>query len=555
MYKNAMKSRSCLQYLKAVRELEKFKALSKGKKTAVIVGAIAVVLAIALIVYFLVRPEPGTPVTLVGVQKGDIQQELIATGTVESDNQTDFSLLEGTKVLTVNVKVGDHVKKGDVLATFDASSLSGKLSERQTAYNEALKTYNNSLTAASEAKNKLPQVNKEIKELEAKVEKLTKEANANKTQPTTSAQKETTEATTTPNTLQGQIQAIIDRLLGANGSASQIQKLMEQLTQMANGGFDLSAMAGSGSTELIQAQMDLAQLKLQKTTLEAQQGNTLSSTYKLVVDASKKSLDEMDAMVASLKSGWVAQDDGVVTAVNIQAGETYQGGGASSSSNSLDISSILQAVSGGTDLDSLMNTLTSLGSGGNVGMTVENYGQFYVSFSLDKYDVLKIKTGMPAMISTASGELEGSVSFISPVASSSGGGLDLSSLAGSLTGAGASSSIPAKVKINNPDASVIIGVDVDISIQTDEAKGATLIPLESLLVEEGKKYVFVYNKAEDTVTKKQVETGLVSDTMYQIVSGVSAGEQIVKSPAKTLTDGARVTIQAEGESVSSSQKN
>lgn len=540
--------------MKAVRELEKFKALSKGKKTAVIVGAIAIVLVVALIVYFLVRPEPGTPVTLVSVQKGDIQQELIATGTIESDNQTDFSLLEGTKVLTVNVKVGDHVKKGDVLATFDASSLSGKLSERRTAYNEALKTYNHSLTAASEAKAKLPQVNKEIKELEAKVEKLTKEAESQKAQSPTSTQKETTEATTTPNTLQGQIQAIVDKLLGANGTTSQIQKLMEQLNQMASGGFDLSAMAGSSSAELIQAQMDLAQLKIQKTTLEAQQNNTLSSTYKLVVDASKKSLDEMEDMVASLRSGWIAQDDGVVTAVNIKAGETYQGGGASSSSNSFDISSILQAVSGGTDLNSLMNTLTSLGSGGNVGMTVENYGQFYVSFSLDKYDVLKVKTGMPAVITTASGELEGVVSFISPVASS-GGGLDLSSLAGSLTGAGTSSSIPAKVKINNPDASVIIGVDVDVSIQTDEAKGATLIPLESLLVEEGKKYVFVYHEAEETVTKKEVGTGLVSDTMYQITSGVSAGEQIVKNPSKTLADGARVTIQEEGENVSSSQKN
>jgi HlyD family secretion protein len=540
--------------LKAVRELEKFKALSKGKKTAVIVGAIAIVLVVALIVYLLVRPEPGTPVTLVSVQKGDIQQELIATGTIESDNQTDFSLLEGTKVLTVNVKVGDHVKKGDVLATFDASSLSGKLSERRTAYNEALKTYNHSLTAASEAKAKLPQVNKEIKELEAKVEKLTREAESQKAQSPTSTQKETTEATTIPNTLQGQIQAIVDKLLGANGTTSQIQKLMEQLNQMASSGFDLSAMAGSSSAELIQAQMDLAQLKIQKTTLEAQQNNTLSSTYKLVVDASKKSLDEMEAMVASLKSGWIAQDDGVITAVNIKAGETYQGGGASSSSNSFDISSILQAVSGGTDLNSLMNTLTSLGSGGNVGMTVENYGQFYVSFSLDKYDVLKVKTGMPAVITTASGELEGAVSFISPVASS-GGGLDLSSLAGSLTGAGTSSSIPAKVKINNPDASVIIGVDVDVSIQTDEAKGATLIPLESLLVEEGKKYVFVYHEAEETVTKKEVETGLVSDTMYQITSGVSAGEQIVKNPSKTLADGARVAIQEEGENVSSSQKN
>lgn len=39
---------------------------------------------------------------------------------------------------------------------------------------------------------------------------------------------------------------------------------MEQLNQMASGGFDLSAMAGSSSAELIQAQMDLAQLKFRK---------------------------------------------------------------------------------------------------------------------------------------------------------------------------------------------------------------------------------------------------------------------------------------------------
>ncbi|HIT53704.1 MAG TPA: biotin/lipoyl-binding protein [Candidatus Fimivicinus intestinavium] len=543
--------------MKAVRELEKFKALSKGKKTAVIVGAIAVVLAIALVIYFLVRPEPGTPVTLVSVQQGDIQQELIASGTVESDNQTNFSLLEGTKVLTVNVKVGDHVKKGDVLATFDASSLSGKLSERRAAYNEALQTYNNSLTAASEAKAKLPQVNADIAELEKKIEALTQQAQAAQTTTQAAASEQTqaaTEATTTPNTLQGQIQAIIDKLLGANGTVSQIQKLMEQLTQMAENGFDLSSMASSASTELIQAQMDLAQLKIQKTTLEAQQNGTLSRTYKLVVDASKKSLDEMEAMVESLRNGWVAEDDGVVTAVNITAGETYQGGGASAATSSFDISSILQAVSGGTDLDSLMNTLTSLGTGANVGMTVENYGQFYASFSLDKYDVLKVKTGMPAVITTASGDLDGEVSFISPVASS-GGGLDLSNLAGSLTGAGSSSSIPAKVKINNPDASVIIGVDVDIAIQTDEAVGATLIPLESLLVEEGKKYVFIYNEEEGTVAKTEVETGLVSDTMYQILSGVSVGDHIVRTPSKTLADGARVTVQEEGESVVSSETN
>ena len=49
-----------LQYLKAVRELEKFKALSKGKKTAVIVGAIAIVLVVAVDRLFPSSAEPGS---------------------------------------------------------------------------------------------------------------------------------------------------------------------------------------------------------------------------------------------------------------------------------------------------------------------------------------------------------------------------------------------------------------------------------------------------------------------------------------------------------------
>ena len=77
--------------------MEKFKALSKGKKTAVIVGAIAIVLVVALIVYFLVRPEPGTPVTLVSVQKGDIQQELIATGRSNPTTKRIFPCWRGQR--------------------------------------------------------------------------------------------------------------------------------------------------------------------------------------------------------------------------------------------------------------------------------------------------------------------------------------------------------------------------------------------------------------------------------------------------------------------------
>ena len=55
------------------------------------------------------------------------------SGKVSSSQKGNFVPIDGTKVLTVNVKVGEYVKKGDVLATFDTSSLNSALAEKQQA--------------------------------------------------------------------------------------------------------------------------------------------------------------------------------------------------------------------------------------------------------------------------------------------------------------------------------------------------------------------------------------------------------------------------------------
>lgn len=523
-----------------IRKMKNFSTYSKGKKAGIIIGIIAAVLAVAGIVFAVFRPEPAVDVLLTNVEKGEIKQEIGSSAAVESGNKTVFRIPNGTYVKEVNVKEGDKVKKGDILATFDASSLNAELASRQKAYNEAVATKNNASNTSAEAKAKLPGVNKQIAELEKKVAALEKEknnsANAEPTKPAAPG-------TTAPsnNNLQQQIQEIIKKLLGSNGTSAQIKDLMDKLNQMASNGVDISQMAG-GSAELIQAQMDLAQLKMQKSVLEAQSGNAMGSVYDTAVKLTKASYDEMKREIDSLKNGWVAESDGIVTSLNIQAGETYQSG---QNTGAVDFNSIISTImSSGADTTGVTNMLSALTSGGNVGMTVDNYDDFFVSMPIGKYDLSRVKVGQKATVETVDNVYEGEVVYLSPVAEQDAG-FNISSITSSLTGGSNSSSVTAKIKINNPGEDVIIGMDVAVTIVTEEKQDALLVPVEAVQIVDDKKFVFVYKPEDKIVRRTEVRIGLANDTVYEIADGLNSGEQVVKNPKNELTDKSRVKIQKE----------
>lgn len=133
------------------------------------------------------------------------------------------------------------------------------------------------------------------------------------------------------------------------------------------------------------------------------------------------------------------------------------------------------------------------------------------------------------------GDFNGKIVYISPTASSSGG-LNISSLTG---GSSSSANVTVKASIENPDESIIIGFDVDVEIATNEVQDAVAIPMEALSFDGSENYVYVLN-ADNTVTKRTVTTGIASDTMYQVLSGVEAGETVVRNPSSDLEDGAKV---------------
>ncbi|WP_010346639.1 biotin/lipoyl-binding protein, partial [Paenibacillus peoriae] len=69
------------------------------------------------------KPAEGPENQIVQVQKTNITESLTVTGTVQASKEVNinFTNVEGAKLVAVNVKAGDSVKAGQVLARLDDS--------------------------------------------------------------------------------------------------------------------------------------------------------------------------------------------------------------------------------------------------------------------------------------------------------------------------------------------------------------------------------------------------------------------------------------------------
>jgi len=527
----------------------------KNKKLIKIGVAVLLVVAIVVGAAFFVHKKKADRFEAVILEVGTstVKQTLSTQGVVESTNRGEYEIFDGVVVKEVFVKLGDKVEDGQLLATFEPASLNGILSEKQSAYDMAKINYHNSINSANEAAAKLPSINAEIAELEKEVSKLAATAGKD-----SSADKKKV-----PDWVNGIDYETLSKLLGNNYS---VEELREYFTKLALRGadrktasdiidsfkigssFDFASMFGASSAEaeLMSAEFSLMSLKAQKTLFETQSQNVLKSTYKSLMDTAKSDLDRAKSSVEKLKKGWYSEGSGVVSELNITAGQTFA---AVKTSGGIDMSSLLGLMSGGTatpDIGSLMSAFS--GSSKNIGLAVEYYDSFVASFTLGKFDVLDVKVGQKATINSLGHVLDGEVIYISPVASSSSS-IDISSMLGGAASA-SSNTIPAKVKINNPDESVIIGIDVDIDIELDSVDNAVVVPIESVETDNTGSYIYLFNEKKSTVTRVPVELGLSTDTQYQVVSGCTAGDKIVQNPATALK-----AIAEEGEKVAAVYEN
>ena len=251
------------------------KKWSTKKKVLVSILVILCAAIIAGVLYMFFKPDPLPQVSTAKVTKGSITQTLDMSGKVSSSQKGNFVPIDGTKVLTVNVKVGEYVKKGDVLATFDTSSLNSVLAEKQQAYLTAVENYNNAKNTAVSSSAQLKEINARLAEINKELEKQEQEQNKNNNQNKNDQNKTDSDAS-------NKFWELVSKALGMDD----INAALKKLDELLNSGN--SNIFGSGVSEL---QMEKMQLELKKVTLEAQSGTITQSTYKTITEASMQGLD------------------------------------------------------------------------------------------------------------------------------------------------------------------------------------------------------------------------------------------------------------------------
>ncbi len=521
------------------------KKMSK-KKIAALCTLAVVILALLVVVigYIAGWFDNGYDADVVTVQQRNITATFDTSGTVASSKEGSFNIVDGVRVKKVNVEVGSVVKKGDVLAEFDAASLNSILTEKKTALDNAEKSYNDYKANVALAKSKLSDIENQIAQAEAKVAQLEKQSKQESNKPELNAEQQQ-QAQDAENNLSSVINdsslagKIIDNIINSSESLQSIKKMLDMISSMNSGSMsDMSALmgslgAGSSQYELMQAQMELASLKMTQMANETQANGSLESVYKSVYESALKGYNDTKATIDTLNAGWIAEEDGVVSEVNITEGEIVAA--KAETASTFDMSTIISAVTSGGDVSSLVGNFFATDK---VGIKVQYY-PLEISFMINKGDLADVKVGKKVNVESETGEvLKGEVTFVAAVASSSSGMVDINSLIAG--GSGSSGGIKTVVTVEKPDSGLIIGLDADISIETEEKQNCITVPVESITYDDKHAYVFIYDPVEKIIKQTIVETGILDGTYYEILSGVNQGDIIVRTPVSTMLDGDKI---------------
>ena len=154
---------------------KKFKRLSRKRQIFTVLISVIIVALVAALLYQTFKPEPRPEYQVQAASVGDIQATFDTKGTVESTSTEKFTAAAGVKVSSVNVAVGDRVKAGDVLATFDVSSIDGTLANYKSALDKAKAAYDKASGTVSSAKSGIKAIDLQISQTESDISALKRE--------------------------------------------------------------------------------------------------------------------------------------------------------------------------------------------------------------------------------------------------------------------------------------------------------------------------------------------------------------------------------------------
>ena len=131
-----------------------FRSIGKflwAHKFLLIILVLALVFLMASMVKGMFLKKKGTEISsnqVIILKKGDVVNSINENGKVVSSTSTDIFAEKESPVSSINVKVGDEVKEGDIIATLDSSAIDEEIAKKKASARANNKTVGAGIAAA-----------------------------------------------------------------------------------------------------------------------------------------------------------------------------------------------------------------------------------------------------------------------------------------------------------------------------------------------------------------------------------------------------------------------
>ena len=463
----------------------------KKKRKKYIWIAVGVVVAVIFIASKAAAANAKYPVNTVDVVYGDVESTITTSGKVESDvTKTYYAEISGN-IGEVPVKAGQAVKEGDVLFHFSKETLDIAGKEAQATALTGESTYNDTMDQNRENQAKL------------------------------------TEATVNLDVLE---QQITDYKAFIKEQERKLEDTRNRKKQSLSAlGLELSLRQADGedvSEEMAEYQYLLESLETDKELLDIQR--TISDSQEI--------LGNLEEYKAEMKTQKSATENAVFSSETKEAKMVSREAEQMKNDKSL---SYVQSVAGGVkaDMAGIVTQLTvSEGApvtSGAALVTVASNSDVHVEISLGKTDLAKVKEGQKADVTIAGKKYEGEVSFINHMATTNSNNMPV---------------VEAQIKILNADEDIYLGIEAKVVIYSDKSENVLVVPVET--VNSDKNGDFVYIVENNIVVRKDVVTGVSSDTYIEVTDGLNENDQVMTDISIDITEGMEVMVMTDMTGVS-----
>ncbi len=472
----------------------------RKKKIIIAVSAVIIILAGAGIMTALssgnVQPQSYIMTETAEISRQNLVNSINVSGSVMGSNVVKITSSLSSKIESLNVSVGDYVKKGDVLCTFDSSAFQQEYDTLKASVdmndemNKSTHDINqrNLQNAITEKEIVLAQAQRSIDDAISardnaydKYNKLVDKYNAS------SAEKDE---------LYNQIPAYDDEMyeISYQKYQEELQKFMSYETELDTLGEQLSTYdsAVQSAVDAYDSAERSADLNIQnmRDTINAEKFNVNSD--------SKAQLEKLQEKIDSCKV--VAPQDGIVTALNAAEGS--------------------------------IPTTDAI-------MTIEDDSVLKISVQIKEADILNIKEGMKAVINTNAAADEEFYGTVSKVVNIFSGADALTQNEGGYT---------AEITVDEKSSKLLIGMNAKVKIITAEKDDVLAVPYDSITENDnGDDIIYIATKQSDGTYKAEaveVEKGLESDYYTEIISDdIGEGDVLITS-INGISDGQEVIVEA-----------